>query len=80
MFVDDERNNYEEFEMIDIMRAENERLKDELVSLRKLILQADPSVMLDGRFEKMMIAPINIIGVARNIIEQMPHLQSDKKH
>lgn len=59
--------------MVDIIRAENARLKDELASLRQQIMLADPSVMLDGRFEKMMIAPINIISVARSLIEQMPN-------
>lgn len=66
--------------MVDIVRAENERLKSELASLRQLILQTDPSVMLDGRFEKMMVAPINVIAVARTLIEQIPHMQSEIKH
>lgn len=66
--------------MVDIVRAENERLKNELVSLRQLILQTDPSVMLDGRFEKMMVAPINIIAVARSLIEQIPNMEADTKH
>ncbi len=70
-------NDLEE-DMVDIIRAENARLKDELASLRQQIMLADPSVMLDGRFEKMMIAPINIIAVARSLIEQMPN-SLDKK-
>ena len=66
--------------MVDIVRAENERLKSELVSLRQLILQTDPSVMVDGRFEKMMVAPINVIAVARTLIEQIPNMDADTKH
>ena len=66
--------------MVDIVRAENERLKSELASLRQLILQTDPSVMVDGRFEKMMVAPINIIAVARSLIEQIPNMEANTKH
>ncbi len=66
--------------MVDIVRAENQRLKSELASLRQLILQTDPSVMVDGRFEKMMVAPINVIAVARALIEQIPNMDADTKH
>jgi hypothetical protein len=76
LLIDDGR----EAGVVDIVRAENERLKSELVSLRQLILQTDPSVMLDGRFEKMMVAPINIIAVARSLIEQIPNMEADTKH
>lgn len=76
LLIDDDRED----DVVDIVRAENERLKNELASLRQLILQTDPSVMLDGRFEKMMLAPINIIAVARTLIEQIPNLEADTKH
>lgn len=76
LLIDDDRED----DVVDIVRAENERLKNELVSLRQLILQTDPSVMLDGRFEKMMLAPINVIAVARSLIEQIPNLEADTKH
>ena len=65
--------NDTEEDMVDIIRAENVRLKDELAALRQQIMLSDPSVMLDGRFEKMMVAPINVIAVARSLIEQMPN-------
>ena len=70
--------NDSEEDMVDIIRAENARLKDELAALRQQIMLSDPSVMLDGRFEKMMVAPINVIAVARTLIEQMPN-SLDKK-
>lgn len=76
LLIDDDRED----DVVDIVRAENERLKNELASLRQLILQTDPSVMLDGRFEKMMLAPINVIAVARSLIEQIPNLEADTKH
>ena len=76
LLIDDGRED----DVVDIVRAENERLKNELASLRQLILQTDPSVMLDGRFEKMMVAPINVIAVARSLIEQIPNMEADTKH
>ena len=76
LLFDDEQED----DVVDIVRAENERLKSELASLRQLILQTDPTVMVDGRFEKMMVAPINIIAVARTLIEKIPNMEADTKH
>lgn len=55
--------------MIDIARNENERIKTQLLRLRKAVIQADPTVIVDGRFEKMMTAPITVIEIARELLE-----------
>jgi hypothetical protein len=64
--------------MLDIAQAENQRFKSELSSLRQLILEVEPSVMLDGRFEKMMLSPITVIEVARNLIQKIHQLRDPK--
>ncbi|MFN2106005.1 MAG: hypothetical protein ACK2UR_21365 [Candidatus Promineifilaceae bacterium] len=51
---------------------ENSRLLDELWQLRQAIIRADPMVMHDGRFEKMFVAPVNIIDIARQLIDVLP--------
>ncbi|GIK56382.1 MAG: hypothetical protein HND44_06785 [Chloroflexi bacterium] len=58
--------------MLNIVQEENRRLKGELSALRRVIMQVEPVVMLDGRFEEMMTSPIAVIGVARQIIAQIP--------
>ena len=59
--------------MIDIARLENERMKTQLSGLRQAVIQADPTVIVDGRFEKMMTAPINVIEIARELLESLAH-------
>jgi hypothetical protein len=59
--------------MIDIARLENERMKTQLSGLRQAVIQADPMVIVDGRFEKMMTAPINVIEIARELLESLAH-------
>lgn len=54
--------------MIDLIQEENQRLKTELAALRKTIMQAEPLVMVDGRFEQMMTTPITVIDIARKLI------------
>ncbi len=54
---------------------ENKRLKAELWQLRQTIIRVDPSVMHDGSFEEMFTAPINIIDIARELIENLPQAQ-----
>jgi len=54
------------------LEDENNRLKVELWQLRQAIIRADPMVMHDGRFEKMFVAPVNIIDIARQLIEALP--------
>lgn len=57
--------------MVDIAHLENERMKSKLTGLRKAIIQADPTVIVDGRFEQMMIAPITVIEIARELLETL---------
>jgi hypothetical protein len=59
--------------MIDIIQTENEKMKTQLTGLRQAIIQADPMVIVDGRFEKMMTAPINVIEIARELLESLAH-------
>ena len=58
--------------MINIMHEENERLKESLADLRQVIIQAEPAVMFDGRFEEMITNPTAIIKVARQLIRTIP--------
>ncbi len=60
--------------MIDIARLENEKMKTQLSELRHAVIQADPSVIVDGRFEKMMTAPINVIAIARELLVSLSPL------
>ena len=57
--------------MVDIARVENEKMKSQLSGLRQAVIQADPTVIVDGRFEKMMAAPINVIEIARELLESL---------
>lgn len=59
--------------MIDIVRLENEKMKTQLTGLRQAVIQADPMVIVDGRFEKMMTTPINVIEIARELLEALAH-------
>jgi len=58
--------------MLNIVQEENRRLKAELSDLRRIIMKVEPVVMVDGRFEEMMLSPITIIDVAREIIAKIP--------
>ncbi len=64
--------------MLNIVQEENQRLKTELSALRRVIMQVEPVVMLDGRFEEMMTSPIAVIGVACQIISQIPQIPSSR--
>lgn len=55
--------------MVDLIKYENQRLKEELKSLRRTIISVEPAVLVDGRFEEMITAPINVIGIARQVLE-----------
>lgn len=61
--------------MVELILEENARLKEELAALRQAILQADPDVLLDGRFEEMIVTPITVIGVARDLITTIPAMR-----
>lgn len=63
--------------MINVVQEENIRLKQKLATLRQTILRIDPSVMVDGRFEKMIVAPITVIDVACELIEAIPERKGE---
>lgn len=57
--------------MVDIARLENEKMKSKLTGLRQAVIQADPMVIVDGRFERMIAAPITVIEIARELLETL---------
>ena len=59
--------------MIDIVQLENQKMRTQLSGLRRAVIQADPMVIVDGRFEKMMTAPITVIEIARELLESFAH-------
>jgi hypothetical protein len=61
--------------MVELILEENERLKEELAGLRQAIIQADPAVLIDGRFEQMITTPITVITVARQLVTEMSTLR-----
>ncbi len=64
--------------MVDIARVENEKMKTQLTGLRRAVIQADPTVIVDGRFEKMMTAPITVIEIARELLESLAPLPTNQ--
>ena len=64
--------------MVDIARVENEKMKSQLTGLRRAVIQADPTVIVDGRFEKMMTAPITVIEIARELLESLAPLSANQ--
>ncbi|MCB8943295.1 MAG: hypothetical protein H6658_06030 [Ardenticatenaceae bacterium] len=56
----------------ELLQEENRRLKMELAQLRRTIIKVEPLVLVDGRFEQMATAPINVIRVARQILQNLP--------
>lgn len=64
--------------MVDIARVENEKMKSQLSGLRQAVMQADPTVIVDGRFEKMMTAPITVIEIARELLESLAPLAANQ--
>ncbi len=60
----------------DMIHEENKRLKAELLALRQAIIRAEPSVMLDGRFEEMITTPVSVIEFARELIEEKPDISA----
>lgn len=75
--MNDSTMNREKDDMFNLVLEENHRLKAKLSALRRLIMQVEPTVMFDGRFEEMMLAPIHVIDVAKELIEKIPQLQQD---
>ena len=58
--------------MVERVAEENRLLRAELAGLRQAILRADPTVLLDGRFERMIISPIAVISIARELVARSP--------
>ena len=58
--------------MIDPATEEIRLLKTELAHLRQALLRADPTILLDGRFERMIVSPVAVIGVARELVARLP--------
>jgi len=61
--------------MFDLFQEENLRLKRDLTSLRQVIIAAEPTVMVDGRFEEMITAPGKTINIAQAIISELTYTQ-----
>ncbi len=55
--------------MLNIIRDENERLKNEIAGIRRTIMNIEPTVMVDGRFEAMMTSPHATLTIARKLLE-----------
>lgn len=62
--------------MVDLHLKEHERIREELATLRQLIMKVEPAVILDGRFEKMITSPLSIVDVACDLIAQIPELRA----
>ena len=61
--------------MFDLFQEENQRLKRDLASLRQVIIAAEPTVMVDGRFEEMITTPGKTINIAQALISELTHAQ-----
>jgi hypothetical protein len=63
--------------MLDLHNAHDPqaRLHDALSTLRQAIIRAEPTVMVDGRFERMITTPLSVLDVARQLIEEIPQLR-----
>ena len=65
--------------MFDLFQEENQRLKRDLASLRQAIIAAEPTVMIDGRFEEMITAPSRTINIAQALILEITQNQQSKQ-
>ena len=65
--------------MFDLFQEENQRLKRDLASLRQAIIAAEPTVMVDGRFEEMITAPSRTINIAQALILEITQNQQSKQ-
>lgn len=61
--------------MFEYNEEESQDLDDELARLRQIIIQVEPGVMLDGRFEEMITTPASIITIACELINLIPDLK-----
>ena len=65
--------------MFDLFQEENQRLKRDLASLRQAIIAAEPTVMIDGRFEEMITVPSRTINIAQALILEITQNQQSKQ-
>ncbi len=65
--------------MFDMFQEENQRLKRDLASLRQAIIAAEPSVMVDGRFEEMITTPGKTIIIAQALIAEMTQAKENSQ-
>jgi hypothetical protein len=65
--------------MFDLFQEENQRLKRDLASLRQAIIAAEPTVMVDGRFEEMITVPSRTINIAQALILEITQNQQEKQ-
>ncbi|MBE2223068.1 MAG: hypothetical protein IAF02_16105 [Anaerolineae bacterium] len=63
--------------MFDLFQEENQRLKRDLASLRQVIIAAEPTVMVDGRFEEMITTPGKTITIAQSLIAEMTRARQE---
>jgi hypothetical protein len=61
--------------MFDLFQEENTRLKRDLAPLRQTIIAAEPTVMVDGRFEEMITTPGRTIHIAQTLIAELTQAQ-----
>ena len=57
--------------MLNILHEENEQLRGEIASLRQMIIKVDPIIMVDGRFEEMMLSNRATLVIARQLLEKL---------
>ncbi len=65
--------------MFDMFQEENQRLKRDLASLRQAIIAAEPSVMVDGRFEEMITTPSKTITIAQALIAELTQTHQENQ-
>ena len=65
--------------MFNIFQEENQRLKRDLASLRQVIITAEPTVMVDGRFEEMITTPGKTISIAQALIAEMTQARQENR-
>ena len=65
--------------MFDMFQEENQRLKRDLASLRQAIIAAEPTVMIDGRFEEMITTPSSTINIAQALIADMTQAKQNNQ-
>lgn len=58
-------------EMTGEVEGPGDRLEAKLIDLRQAIIGAERSVLVDGRFEQMIISPFAVIDVALELITEL---------